>query len=192
MDVVRRVAVTLEGGEEARGVHINFKLVHTQLINTRIPHLRLMITLIEALSIASSLAVKNCCCVFGRPTVLQVKIVLSSGYNGDRVRLLVNVLPDSANGEMVTRLVVFDKGVPDLNQVTKSMSTSSLGVIVQVSVTEVVPAYSVPLGWTVTVTLGVGTVHGRCISQVIHNHIVFKLTLKSQIMSVAHCNDRLT
>ena len=72
----------------------------------------------------------------------------------------MNVLPDSANGEMVTRLVVFDKGVPDLNQVTSvitSVSTSSLSVIVQVSVTEVVPAYSEPLGWTVTVTLGVGT-----------------------------------
>ena len=30
---------------------------------------------------------------------------------------------------------------------------------VQSKVTEVVPAYSGPLGWTVTVTLGVGTVH---------------------------------
>ena len=158
MDVVCGVVVTLEGGDEARGVYIItilclciliLKLVHTQLINTRIPHLRLMITLIEALSIASSLAVKNCCCVFGRLTVLQVKIVLSSGYNGDRVRLLVNVLPDSANEEMVTRLVVSDKRVPDLNQITSiitSVSTSSLSVIVQVSVTEVVPAYSGPLG----------------------------------------------
>ena len=96
----------------------------------------------------------------GSATALQVKVVLSSGYNGDRVRLLVNDLPDSANGEMVTRLVAFDKGVPDLNQVTSiitSVSTSLLSVIVQVSVTEVVPAYSVPLGWTDTVTLGVGT-----------------------------------
>ena len=78
------------------------------------------------------------------------------------MRLLVNVLPDSAKGEMVTRLVVFDKRVPDLNQVTSiitAVSTASLSVIVQVSVTEVVPAYSGPLGWTVTVTLGVGTVH---------------------------------
>ena len=76
------------------------------------------------------------------------------------MRLLVNVLPDSANGEMLTRLVVFDKGVPDLNQVTSiitPVSTSSLSVIVQVSMTEVVPAYSGPLGWTDTVTLGVGT-----------------------------------
>ena len=96
----------------------------------------------------------------GCATVLQVKVVLSSGYNGDRVRLLVNVLPDSANGEMMTRLMVFDKGVPDLNQVTsimKSVSTSFLSVVVQVSVTEEVPAYSGPLGWAVTVTLGVGT-----------------------------------
>ena len=101
----------------------------------------------------------------GCATALHVNVVLSSGYNGDRVRLLVNILPDSANGEMVTRLVVFDKGVSDLNQVTSiitSVSTSSLSSVimaVQVSVTEVVPAYSVPLGWTETVTLGVGTVH---------------------------------
>ena len=97
--------------------------------------------------------------VTGMTTASHLKLVLSSVLNGDRVRLLVNDLPDSAN-EMVTRLVVFDKGVTDLNQVTSiitSVSTSSLSVIVQVSVTEVVPAYSEPLGWTVTVTLGVGT-----------------------------------
>ena len=92
----------------------------------------------------------------GFATALHVKVVLSSGYTGDRVRLLVNILPDSTNGEMVTRLVVFDKGVSDLNQVTSiitAVSKSSLSVIVQVSVTEVVPAYSGPLGWTDTVTL---------------------------------------
>ena len=143
----------------------SLKIVHNYYIPIIIlisSHLPLSITVRELLSIASSLAVIKCCCVFGRPTVLQVKTVLSSGYNGDRVRLLVNVLPDSANGEMLTRLVVFDKGVSDLNQVTSiitAVSTSSLSVIVQVSVTEVVPAYSVPLGWTDTVTLGVGTVH---------------------------------
>ena len=74
----------------------------------------------------------------------------------------MNGLTDLANGEMVTRRVVFDKSVSDLNQVTfiiTSVSTSSLSDIVQVSVTKVVPAYSTsgPLGWTVTVTLGVGT-----------------------------------
>ena len=108
----------------------------------------------------SSLEFKKADLGEGCATALHVKVVLSSGYNGDRVRLLVNVLPDSANGEMMTRLVVFDKGVSDLNQVTSittSVSTSSLSVIVQVSVTEVVPAYSGALGWTVTVTLGVGT-----------------------------------
>ena len=79
----------------------------------------------------------------GCATALHVKVVLSSGYNGDRARLLENVLPASAKGEMVTRLVVSDKSVSDLNQVTSiiiSVSTSSLSVIVQVSVTEVVPA----------------------------------------------------
>ena len=98
--------------------------------------------------------------VVGMATASHLKLVLSSVLNGDRVRLLVNVLPDSANGEMVTRLVVFDKDVPDLNQVTSiitSVSTSSLSIIVQVSVTEVVPAYSGPPGWTPTVTLGVAT-----------------------------------
>ena len=99
-------------------------------------------------------------------TASHLKLVLSSVLNGDRVRLLVNVLPDSANGEMVTRLVVFEKGVSDLNQDTSiitSMSTSSLSVILQVSVTEVVPAYSGPLG-TDTVILEVGTIHnGKCI-----------------------------
>ena len=81
--------------------------------------------------------------VCGMATESHLKLVLSSVLNGDRVRLLVNDLPDSANGEMVTRLVGFDKGVPDLNQVTSIItlvSTSSLSVIVQVSVTEVVPA----------------------------------------------------
>ena len=116
--------------------------------------------MIESPFIPGELAIIYCLRVLALPVALQVKRVSSSGYNGDRVRLLVKVLPDSANGEMVTRLVVFDKGVPDLNQVTSiitAVSTSSLSVIVQVSVTEVVPAYSGPLGWTDTVTLGVGT-----------------------------------
>ena len=112
------------------------------------------------MDIVSSLLLTKADLGEGSATALQMKVVLSSGDNGDRVRLPVNVLPDSTNGEMVTRLVVFDKGVSDLNQVTSiitSVSTASLSVIVQVSVTEVVPAYSEPLGWTETVTLGVET-----------------------------------
>ena len=80
---------------------------------------------------------------------------------------------------------MFDKDVPDLNQVTSiitSVSTSSLSVIVQVSVTEVVPAYSGPLDWTVTVTLGVGTVHNGMNNQdwIQDNVLVFILLAYSE------------
>ena len=154
-------------------------------------HLPRIITSIELLSIATSLGVMNSCRVLGCPTAIQVKLVLSSGYNGDRVRSLVNVLLDSANGKMVTRLVVFDKGVSDMNQVTsiiKPVSTSSLSVIVQVSVTEVVPAYSVPLGWTETVTLGVGTVHNGMNNQDwIQNYVLVFILLAYSEESDPEC-----
>lgn len=88
--------------------------------------------------------------------------MLSSKCNGERVSLLMNVFPDSANGEMVTRFLLFDKTVSDLHQETSiitSVLTSSFRVIVQVKLAEAVPAYSGhgPLG-TEIVTVGGGTI----------------------------------
>ena len=89
--------------------------------------------------------------------------MLSNILRGDRVRLLVNGCREPERGEIVTRLVLLDRGVEPFNQVMSMsvtdmvVSVAELKEMVQVKVRgAVLPAYNGP-GGIVILTSGVET-----------------------------------
>ena len=99
----------------------------------------------------------------GLALALQVKLLLSNVPRGDKVRLLVNSGCKPERGEIVTLLVLLDKGVEPFSQLMSisvtdmAVSVAELKEMVHVRVRgAVLPAYSVPLG-IVTATSGVET-----------------------------------
>ena len=120
---------------------------------------------------------KVCTLAGGLALALQEKLVLSNVLRGDKTRMLVNGSCEPERGEIVTLLVLLDKGIEAFSQVM-SMSVTDMAVSVaelkemmQVRVRgAVLPAYNGPLGIVTSTsrveTGGSGLIYNNFVSMI--------------------------